>query len=354
MKIALLTWNYPPKKAGGTEIAAQSIARLLASRNHEILVITTRDAGQRKDSLEDGLRVNRVRALKPKFIKYAYFCLQILLTLRGFRPDVIHAQAMWTGLPALMTKRLIGRPYLVWAQGSDIYFPRQFKGLISRLVLRKANAVIALTEDMKREMQKVCSRDIFVIGNGVDAEKFGRLSKEEARNQMGIKKGEKAVIFVGSLVPVKGVRYLIEAMAIVRQANPATRLLIVGDGVEKHNLETLAYRLNLERNVTFCGRLDNEEVPKYLAASDVFVLPSLSEGFPVSIAEAMAAGLPVVTTRVRGLSELVGDGKNGFLVNPENPAQLAEKLLLVLTNDALQAEMSSNNKAWAKLNSWEG
>ena len=353
MRIALLTWNYPPKRAGGTGIATQNIARHLTNRGHQVLVITTRDAGLPEESMEEGFCVHRVRSLKPKLLKYGYFCFKVLLILRGFRPDITHAQAMWTGLPALVTKTVIGKPYLVWGRGSDVYYPRLFKGSLSKLVLSKADAVVALTHDMKKEMLKVCKRDILVIGNGVDSERFGSHSRKEARYQLGIREDEKVVIFVGTLVPVKGVRYLIEAMNIIKQERPETRLLIVGDGPEKEKLQSLASQLGVEDNITFTKRVNNSKVAVYLAASDMFVLPTLSEGYPNTIAEAMASGLPIVSTSVRGLSEIIADGRNGFIVTPRNPTELAKKILLTLRSDVLRGEISTNNRAWAKLHTWE-
>jgi len=353
MKIAILTWNYLPKRAGGTEIATQSIARHLANRGHEVLVITTRDLGLPKETMGEGFRIYRVKPLNPKLLKYAFFCFKTFLILRRFRPDVIHAQAMWTGLPALIAKIVIGRPYVVWVRGSDVYFPRLFKGWLSRLILRNADTVIALTEDMKKELKKVYMRNIVVIGNGVDAEQFCNHSRKDIRQKLSLKEDEKVIIFVGTIAPIKGVIYLIEAMSLIKQKRPETRLLIVGDGEERYNLVMLVRKLNLEECTIFSGRIFHADVPKYLAASDVFVLPTLSEGFPNTIAEAMAAGLPIVSTRVRGLSEIVAEGNNGFLVEPRNPAQLAEKILLILHNDILRDEMSANNKTWAKQHTWE-
>jgi glycosyltransferase involved in cell wall biosynthesis len=90
-----------------------------------------------------------------------------------------------------------------------------------------------------------------------------------------------------------------------------------------------------------------------MAASDVFALPSLSEGFPIVSLEAMASGLPIVATKVGGLPEIVEDGQNGFLVEPRNPGQIAERALLLLNNDKLRQRISGNNKEKVKEFSWE-
>ena len=127
-------------------------------------------------------------------------------------------------------------------------------------------------------------------------------------------KDEKIIIFVGALRPVKGVRYLIEAMKVIIDENRTTKLFIIGDGVERESLERLVEKLGLGDHVNFIGKVPNERVPEYMIASDVFVLPSLSEGFPVTILEAMASGLPIVATNVGGLPEIIKENENGFLV----------------------------------------
>jgi len=257
-------------------------------------------------------------------------------------------------MPGFLAKKLLRKPYLVWCRGSGVYLPWRFKRAGLGLALRNADAVIALTKDMKREIQKICNREIIVIPNGIDLERFQNLSREEARNKLQIKADDKIIIFVGSLRPVKGVKYLIKAMKIVRQKEPNARLILIGNGEEKQDLVKLTGDLNLGNLITFVGKIPNEKVPEYMAASNVFVLPSLSEGFPLVSLEAMACGLPIVVSRVCGLPEIVEDGKNGFLVESGNPEQIAEKVLLLLEDDELRERMSRNNKEKVKDYTWEG
>ena len=112
-------------------------------------------------------------------------------------------------------------------------------------------------------------------------------------------------------------------------------------------------KLDIERYITFIGEVSNEQVPKYMATSDIFVLPSLSEGFPNVCLEAMASGLPVIATKVGGLVEIIRDGQNGFLVNPETPREIAEKISLLLEDDELRERISSNNMEMVKDYSWQ-
>jgi glycosyltransferase involved in cell wall biosynthesis len=101
------------------------------------------------------------------------------------------------------------------------------------------------------------------------------------------------------------------------------------------------------------GKVPHDEIPAYMASADVFVLPSLSEGFGIAALEAMAMGLPIIATKVGGLLEIIKDGENGFLVEPRNPVEIAEKCVLLLTNDDLRASISRNNREKAKDYSWE-
>jgi glycosyltransferase involved in cell wall biosynthesis len=101
------------------------------------------------------------------------------------------------------------------------------------------------------------------------------------------------------------------------------------------------------------GKVPHDEIPAYMASADVFVLPSLSEGFGIVALEAMAMGLPIVATKVGGLLEIIKDGENGFLVEPRNPVEIAEKCALLLTNDDLRTSISRNNREKAKDYSWE-
>lgn len=353
MKIAILVPLFPPKWLGGTEIATWNIAKHLATRGHEVHVITSLDEGLPQESIEDGFHIHRIPRQKVKFLGIILFWVRIFWLLKKIKPDIVHAQSIPVGIPGVLARKILRRPCVVWGRGSEIYLPWRFKEVISKLALRNADAVIALTEDMKREIRKICDKDIYVIPNGVDLERFENLSRENIRRKLEITNEQKIVIFAGTLRPIKGVKYLIQAMNIIRQKNTKASLMLIGDGEERQSLEELVKESNLGDCVTFVGQVPNEEVLEYMAASDVFALPSLSEGFPIVSLEAMASGLPIVATKVGGLPEIIKDGENGFLVEPRNPGQIAERALLLLNNDKLRQRISGNNKEKVKEFSWE-
>lgn len=352
MKIAILVLLFPPKWLAGTEIATYNIARHLAKRGHEVHVITLLDEGLPKESLEQYFYIHRIRFPRIKFLGIIILWVKVLLLLKRINPQLVHVQSIAIGIAAFLAKKLLKKPYVVWGRGSEVYLPWLFKNRISRLVLRNADAVIALTEDMKTEMQKICNRDAYVIPNGIDLERFENLSRDEMRGKLQAKAGEKLVISVGRFRPEKGVRYLIEAMEIIRQKGQPVKLLLGGEGPEEENLKQLVEQLNLGSCINFIGQIPNEKVPQYMAAAHVFALSSLSEGFPNVVLEAMASGLPIVASKVGGLPEIIREGQNGFLVEPKNPEQIAERVLLFLNNDELTQRISRNNKQKVKEYSW--
>jgi len=247
----------------------------------------------------------------------------------------------------MVAKKFLKIPYVVWGQGSDIYLPGRFIRMTSKPILQNADAVLALTEDMKQKMQEICDRDISVVPNGIDLERFKISSGDK-------KEGDaKTIIFVGRLHPVKGVQYLIEAMAIVHQEMPDVKLVIVGDGVERAKLEVFAEKLNLNCCIQFAGQVPQESIPRLMHQADVFVLSSLSEGLPVVLLEAMAAGLPIVATNVGGIPDIVEEGVNGYLVNAKSPEEIGERVLILLQNDEIREAMSTNNREKAELYTWD-
>ncbi|MBA7507586.1 N-acetyl-alpha-D-glucosaminyl L-malate synthase [subsurface metagenome] len=354
MKIAILVPLFPPKWLGGTEIATYNIAKNLVTRGHEVRVITSLDESLSKETIEDGFHIHRISQQKLRFIGVISLWVKIFWLLKKINPDIVHAQSIGMGMPAFLAKKLLRKPYVVWGRGSEVYLPWLYKKPVSKLVLKSATAVIALTEDMKGEIQKICNREVSVIPNGIDLDRFQDLNPRTIREGLKVNSDERLILFVGGLKPTKGLEYLIQAMSSISQSEMKMKLLLVGQGEERDRLEQLAKNLGLSSYVKFVGEVPYKEVPEYMAASDVFVLPSLSEGFPNVILEAMASGMPIVATRVGGLAEIIKDGDNGFLVEPGNPQQLAEKVLLILKDKELRERISRNNKEAAKEYSWEG
>jgi glycosyltransferase involved in cell wall biosynthesis len=354
MKIAIFVLRFPPKWLAGTEIATYNIAKKLAKKGHEVHVITMLDEGVPEYAVEEGFFIHRVSCAKS-FLRTFSMWFRFFLKIRCVNPDIIHVQSIPLSVPAFFMRIFSNKNYIVWVQGSDIYTPTAFLKLFSPLLLKKASTIIALTEGMKTEINKKYKRDTVVIPNGIELDKFKTELTGLSKLQTGSYSSDTDhnIIFVGTLRQIKGVRYLIEAMSIIRLNNPHVKLMIVGDGEEKEYLQKLTSDLNLNNCVSFVGKVPNDDIPKYMKEADLFVLPSLSESFGIVNIEAMASGLPIVSTNVGGLPYLIKDGINGFLVNPRDPSAIAEKSLLILNDKNLKESISLNNLSEAKKYSWD-
>lgn len=185
-------------------------------------------------------------------------------------------------------------------------------------------------------------RKFWLIHNGIDIKPFyGRseAEKEAIRQEYDLPLDRLIITCVANLRSPKGHEYLIQALSELKNEGPDFLTLLVGDGLLHGKLEELVRELGLEKQVRFLGSKDREEIPKILAITDIFVLPSLWEGLPTAIIEAMAAGCPVVATAVAGTPEVVVDCETGFLVNSRDPEALGQKMAKLLKDSQLRQEM---------------
>jgi len=345
MRIAIIVLYFPPKWIGGTEIATYDLAEHLARRGHEIHIITSLDKGQLKESYERGFYIHRVFKPKIKNIGILIFWINALKILQEIDADIVHAQSLGNAIPAVIYKKIKKIPYTVWGQGLDVNMPGWFIKKTAKTCLANADAIIALSDNMKNTMQLMSDREVVVIPNGIDLTKYDEGQRKQRTHR-------KTIIYVGRLHAVKGVQYLLEAMSAVHRKVPQAELVIVGDGNERAALETLTDQLGIRECVKFVGMVPHEQVTDWMYNADIFVLPSISEGFPLVVLEAMACGLPVVATRVGVLPEIIEDGTNGFVVDAKSPYEIADKLLTIMQSDELYEKMSVNGKKIVEKFSW--
>lgn len=240
-------------------------------------------------------------------------------------------------------------PYVVWGRGSDVYLPDLFTKTTSKIILKNADAVLALTNGMKEIMNEICPRDIVVLPNGII---IPNQSCKEFTPPRDTGAGKK-ILFVGRLHPVKGLSYLIHAMSKINRIAPDAKLIIVGDGKERKALENLSEQLKNHDVIEFMGKVPHDSVSQYLHSSDIFVLPSLSEGLSNVILEAMACGLPIVATQVGGTPDIIEHGENGLLIDAMSDEQLADAVISLLKNSSLREKMSQNNLTAVERFRWE-
>jgi glycosyltransferase involved in cell wall biosynthesis len=348
MKIAILVNLFPPKWLAGTEIVTYNLAENLAKKGHEIHVITLHDEGLPNFDCVKGFFVHRIQVPRVRVIGVLSFWLKIFLKVRIIQPEIVHTQDLSMGIPAYLSRKILKIPYIIWGRGNDVYYPSNFERITMKPILKNALAILALTEDMREKLQCIYDTQIYVIPNGIDLEGYKGIPIDPEKKQI-IKK----ILFVGRLNPVKGVQYLIQAMKIVHDKMPDTRLILVGEGIERERLEVLSIQLGIQQYVQFIGEVPHEKVQTIMQRADIFVLPSLSEGFPNVLLEAMACGLPVIASRVGGIPDIITNEINGYLVEIKDVDDMANKILLLLSDDGLRKKISDNNQHLVKKYAWD-
>jgi glycosyltransferase involved in cell wall biosynthesis len=215
------------------------------------------------------------------------------------------------------------------------------------LSLRSASHLIAVSEALKRDLLAFPTRHGLItrIHNGVDTENF---------QADPIRPAGRRILWVGRMTEEKGTQYLIRAMKRISAAYPDARLRLVGDGPLRKDLEELVVDLGLSGAISFAGQKSHSEIAGIYSASDIVVVPSLSEGLPMVLLEAMASGRPVVATRVGGIPELVDPGRNGYLVAPGSADEIALRVIELLGHPELAAEMGAASRTLVEsAHSWD-
>ncbi len=231
-------------------------------------------------------------------------------------------------------------------------------------VLRIADKIVAATQAELAQLQwlyQADTRKVTIIPPGVDLGHFYPIPVDEAKAFIGVPSCDRTLLFVGRIEPLKGIDTLIQAIGLMRQQDVYTCLTVIGGDPEQANgsnvemlrLQALSAQAGLTDLVTFIGKRGQDTLPYYYSAADAVVVPSHYESFGMVALEAMACGTPVVASQVGGLAFLVQDGVTGFTVPVEEPAALAEKLILLANDAELRRQMGESAAAFAQEYSWE-
>ncbi|MBC7250916.1 MAG: glycosyltransferase [Anaerolineae bacterium] len=269
--------------------------------------------------------------------------------LRAAQPDIVHTHLIHGDLYGTLAARLAGVPVVISTKHNDDAFRRRgFYAWLDRALARSQSRIITISHHLKRfytEVEGLPADKLVIIHYGLDAGTFLRGTGEgtEMRAELGVPNDAPLVGVVGRLTEQKGHTYLLDAFAVVVQELPTARLLVVGDGELRPALARQVVRLGLQDSVTFAGR--REDVPRIMTALDVLVMPSLWEGFGLVLLEAMAAGKPIVASRVSAIPEIVVDGETGLLVPPRDVKALAAALIELLRNPQRAVEIGRRGRA---------
>ena len=262
---------------------------------------------------------------------YFPFIFQSIYKLLFCDYDIIHAHYVpHSALIPAMLKWIKKKPLIVTFHGDDArIFP--FKNRINRMltmfVVNRSDKVIARSEEMKEVLEKlgVANKKIVVLGAGVDTNLFHTINKNKAREDLELPKTKYIILFVGRLHKLKGVELIYECARNM----PETLFVMVGDGDVKTDL----------KNCIFVGERRHEEIPLWMSAADILVLPSYSEGLPNVVMEALSCGTPAIVTDVGGCPEVVRDGETGFVVHVGDVEALTDRIKYLIKNEDLREKM---------------
>jgi len=315
--------------------------------------------------VQEGIEVRRPRFFSvPGVFKWldgfcmAIACLPLLLRLkRQHGCSVIDAHFAYPeGYAAALLGRWLRIPVCITLRGTEVPLardPRRRRRMIE--AMQRATRIFAVSESLKRHAASLglAADKILVVGNGVDSARFQRMDRTAARERLGLARDGPVLVSVGALVERKGFHRVLECLPDLCRQFPGLRYLIVGgagpEGDCSARLRALTIDLGLQHCVVFLGAVAPDELKVPLSAADVFVLATSNEGWANVFLEAMACGLPVVTTEVGGNAEVVADAKLGELV----PFGQSERLSQAIA-DALVREWDRDAiVAYAKGNSWE-
>ena len=334
---------YPT--VGGSGILATRLGVELAKRGHEIHFITYERPVAIRGVDQPNVFLHHVSVVEYPLFKYPPYTIALgsemsrvtknhALELLHVHYSIPHATA------AFMSRQLTGKPYVVTLHGSDVtilgsdpsYEP------VNTFSVEAADAVTAVSRFMAEEAKNNLgiTQRIEVIPNFVDTVAYSPAPCEIDE----IKNGEASdlvITHVSNFRPVKRVDDLIYAMCIVTKEIPSSRLVLIGDGPDRHKVERLIDRLDLRRNIMMMGY--RNDVPDLLRCADMLVLCSETESAPLTLLEAMSSGLPVIATNVGGVPEIVRDGVNGYLVPIKHPEDIAARILDISSDRAKSMEM---------------
>lgn len=324
-------------------------------------VIAAGESGELLDKLNsEGFQTLILKHLNNRFSLNSFSAIfEIFALVRRIRPDILYLNSSMAGFVGAFGGWLARTPKIIYRIGGWAF--KEPRGKFAKLVFLWAEKISAPFKDIiivNSEFDRQLAikngvagpKKIVTIYNGLDLDNLNFLPKEKAGLQLfesvGISfpKTQHLIGAIANLYKNKGLEYLVKAIAILRDSSKTkdVRLIIIGEGEERHRLENKIDHYRLTGSVFLVGQID--EAYKYLKAFDLFVLPSVKEGQPWSVLEAMAAEVPIVATNIAGVAEMIENESSGFLVEPADSAALAHAIEKMLIHPSLAQACAQNAK----------
>jgi len=334
-------------ECGGLEHVVVDLVSGGQARGQQVSVICLEQKGVLAKQLEDaGVTVHCCH--KPSGLHIRRMRRELRRLLLEVRPDVVHSHQLGALFYAGPVSKSIGTAAVVHTEHGKHFEHRAKTRWLGRYAARFADRYCCVSRDIAADVirHRIASPSkVQVVPNGIDTGRFGQVAEDACgiKAELGIPGASQIVGTVGRLAEIKRQDLLIHAFARLREMVPAAHLLLVGEGPERQSLEALAKELSVADSVHFAGYREDRE--RLLHIMDVFVLPSRSEGMPLSVLEAWAAGVPVLASRVGGLPELIDDGRTGRLVAGDDPHRWAQAIATLIADSAPTRDMTAAAKA---------
>lgn len=332
---------------GGAEKLMLDICKYTDGRLFD-LIITSFESGALEEDFKKFDYVKKIDLNSP-----GYFNLKTLLKLNKIikkeKIDIIQTHLQKPDVYGFFLKLMNPSvPWIIKKGNTDDYRKKWFWRISNGILHAPANLIIATSNQVKRFTSKwefVPLRKIAVIYSGIDLKDVDKQMKNNVsglREKIGLKKSDKVVIAVGRMVYQKGFPYLIKIMKELSEKDKKYKLLLVGDGPLRKEMETLVQKLQARETVKFLG--ERKDVIDLLRVSDVFCLSSVREGIPITLMETMYVGTPLVTTAVGGNKEIVEDARNGFLEKPKDLNNIKKRIIYLFENKQAREKIIKNAK----------
>lgn len=365
LKNLFITTIFPPS-TGGIELCLHNIIKRLP-KEKAVVLAQENDASQDFDKAQN-YRILR-KSLESKYLrpKWLLSPLSVLKIVRKEKPELIQAAHGFASyFSAWILKKFLGTPYFVWAYGLDILSMRKSRMMrfFVKIIYKDAAGGVANSNFTKEEMIRagIDREKVFVIYPGVDSEKFQRQQAPESIYQKyHLPHNKKILLSVSRLVARKGFDLAIKAMPRILKKFPDAIYILGGKGPDEARLKLLVSRASpqVQDAVRFIGFADEQDLPYLYSCADIFLMPSRQinedvEGFGMVFLEANSCACPVIGGNSGGIPEAIYDGQTGFLVDPKDPQDLAEKVNSILGDKELAKKMGEQGKRRAAEEfSWE-
>ena len=362
MKICMLTWEFPPRIVGGIARHCLGLSKALVRENCDVHVVTLDFPGAPLYEDVEGVKVHRTRIEMghPSFSVWAFLFnhfieKEVASLSRDIGFDIIHIHDWLTAPSGIASKHYLHKPLVLTVHSTEIGRVQGLRSPDSYMIdglewwmTYEAKRVIVVSDSMKWELQnhfRLPQEKIDVIPNAVDIVRYQKdIDREQVKRRYGVGPYEKLVLFMGRLVPQKGVEYLIWAVPSIVQSHAEARFIITGDGWSRNHLESLATSTGHGEKIRFVGFISDSDLVELTMSADVLVVPSIYEPFGIAALEGMAAGVPVVAGNVGGLAEIIEHERTGVLVYPRNAESIAWGVNRVLSDPEYSRWLTQNAK----------